>query len=95
MVGFKKGKMVGTTMVPAYCKCLKLPEIQAFCLKIALGSGGWVLKILCAYAGLLFDGFDDNGVCLSRGLDQKTLWLVCAFQAHRQAPSSDLDLRAF
>ncbi len=30
MGGFKKGKMAGTTMVPAYCKCLKLPEIQAF-----------------------------------------------------------------
>jgi hypothetical protein len=30
---------------------------------------------LHAYTGLLFNGFDDKGVCLSRGLDQKTLWV--------------------
>ncbi len=30
MGGFKKGKMVGTTMVPAYFKCLNPPDIQAF-----------------------------------------------------------------
>ncbi len=54
-----------------------------------------IWRFLCAYAGLLVGGFDDNGVCLSRGLNQKTLWLVCAFQAHRQALSSDLDLPAF
>jgi hypothetical protein len=30
MGGFKKGKIAGTTMVFAYCKSLKLPEIQAF-----------------------------------------------------------------
>jgi hypothetical protein len=30
MGGFKKGKMAGTTMVPAYCKCLNsLPAIDA------------------------------------------------------------------
>ena len=52
-------------------------------------------RFLHAYAGLLVDGFDDNRVCLSRGLDQKTLWLACAFQAHRHASSSNLDLRAF
>ncbi len=52
-------------------------------------------RFLRAYAGLLVDGFDDNGVCLSRGLDQKTLWSACAFQAHRDASSSNLDLRAF
>ena len=52
-------------------------------------------RFLCAYAGLLVDGFDDNGVCLSRGLDQKTMWLAWAFQAHRHASSGDLDLRAF
>ncbi len=32
-----------------------------------------ILRFLCAYAGLLVDGFDDSGVCLSRGLDQKTV----------------------
>jgi hypothetical protein len=32
-----------------------------------------ILRFLRAYAGLLVDGPDDNGVCLSRGLDQKTL----------------------
>jgi hypothetical protein len=30
MGGFKKKKMAGTTMVPAYFKCFKLSEIQAF-----------------------------------------------------------------
>jgi hypothetical protein len=30
MGGFKKGKIAGTAMVPACCKSLKLPEIQAF-----------------------------------------------------------------
>ncbi len=50
---------------------------------------------LRAYTGLLVDGFDDNGVCLSRGLNQKTLWLACAFQAHWHVSSEDLDLRAF
>ncbi len=35
--------------------------------------------MLRAYAGLLVDGFDDNGVCLSRGLNQKTgIWLICS-----------------
>ncbi len=56
----------------------------------------WTIwRFLRAYAGRLVDGFDDIGVCLSRGLDQKTLWLVCAFQAHRHALSSNLDLRTF
>jgi hypothetical protein len=56
----------------------------------------WTIwRFLRLYADLLVDGFDDNGVCLSRGLDQKTLWLACAFQAHRHTLSSDLDLRAF
>jgi hypothetical protein len=30
MGGFKKRKIAGTAMVSAYCKSLKLPEIQAF-----------------------------------------------------------------
>jgi hypothetical protein len=30
MGGIKKGKIAGTTMVSAYCKSLKLTEIQAF-----------------------------------------------------------------
>ncbi len=29
MGGFKKGKIAGTAVVSAYCKSLKLPEIQA------------------------------------------------------------------
>jgi hypothetical protein len=29
------------------------------------------------------------------GSIKKTLWLVCAFQAHQDASSSDLDLHAF
>ncbi len=33
MGGFKKEKIAGTTMVSAYCKSLKLPEIQAFASK--------------------------------------------------------------
>jgi hypothetical protein len=54
----------------------------------------WTIwRFLCAYAGLLVDGFDDKGVCLSRRLDQKTLWSVCAFHAHRHASSSHLDFR--
>ncbi len=56
----------------------------------------WTIwRFLRAYAGLLVDGFDDNGVCLSRGLNRKTLWLACAFQAYRHASSSDLDLHDF
>ncbi len=56
----------------------------------------WTIwRFLLAYAGLLVNGFDDNGVCLSRGIDQKTLWSACAFQAHQDASSRDLDLRAF
>ena len=56
----------------------------------------WTIwRFLRAYAGLLVDGFDDSGVCLSRGLDQKTVWMACAFQAHRHASPSDLDLYAF
>jgi len=39
--------------------------------------------------------FDDSGVCLSRRLDHKTVWMACAFQAHRHASPSDLDLHAF
>jgi hypothetical protein len=50
---------------------------------------------LRAYVGLLDDGFDDNGVCLLRGLDQKTMLSACAFQAHWDASSSDLDLCGF
>ncbi len=49
------------------------------------------LKILCAYTGLLVDGFNDKGVCLSRGLIKKTLRLACVFHAHRHALSRDLD----
>jgi hypothetical protein len=30
---------------------------------------------------------------LSRRLDQKTVWLACAFHAHRHASFSDLDFR--
>jgi hypothetical protein len=30
MGGFEKGKIAGTAVVSAYCKILKLPEIQAF-----------------------------------------------------------------
>jgi hypothetical protein len=56
----------------------------------------WTIwRFLRTYAGLLVDGFDDSWVCLSRGLDQKTVWLACAFQAHQHASPSDLDLRAF
>jgi hypothetical protein len=33
MGGFKKGKIAGTAMVSAYCKSIKLPEIQAFAKK--------------------------------------------------------------
>ncbi len=56
----------------------------------------WTIwRFLRAYAGLLVDGFDDSGVCLSIGLNQKTVWLACAFQAHWHALPSNLDLRAF
>ncbi len=48
---------------------------------------------LYAYACLLVDGFDDNGVCLSRRLIKKTLRLACAFHAHQHALSSNLYFR--
>ena len=52
----------------------------------------WTIwRFLRAYAGLLADGFDDNGVCLSRGLIKKTVRSACAFHAHPHALSSDLD----
>ncbi len=52
----------------------------------------WTIwSFLCAYAGLLVDSFDDNGVCLPRRLDQKTVRSACAFHAHWHTSSSDLD----
>ena len=47
----------------------------------------WTIwRFLRVYAGLLVNGFDDNGVCLLRGSIK-----ACAFHAHRHALSSDLD----
>jgi hypothetical protein len=83
----------------ALCKQQSMPNDAALYIN-GIGNGfiafAWTIwRFLCAYAGLLVNGFDDNGVCLLRRLDQKTLWFVCAFHAHRHASSSDLDFRSF
>ncbi len=83
----------------ALCKQQSMPNDAALYID-GIGSGfiafTWTIwRFLRAYAGLLVDGFDDNGVCLSRGLDQKTLWLAYTFQAHWYASSSNLDLPVF